>query len=162
MFYGREDLLERLDGLWSKSVASLVTCRGRRRIGKSTLIAEFARRSRVRYIKLEGLQPDPQMTNEKQLAAFCRQLEEQAQVSCGKVTNWFQAFAELETQQESVRLASENYNVVSDRYANQLALITDMLDATNMKLMAELGEVDAKINIALAFYKLKLVSGSGF
>ena len=96
MFYGRDDLLERLDGLWSKSVASLVTCRGRRRIGKSTLIAEFARRSRVRYIKLEGLQPDPQMTNEKQLAAFCRQLEEQAQVSCGKVTNWFQAFAELD------------------------------------------------------------------
>ncbi len=77
-------------------------------------------------------------------------------------TLYIQAFAELETQQESVRLASENYNVVSDRYANQLALITDMLDATNMKLMAELGEVDAKINIALAYYKLKLVSGSGF
>ena len=55
MFYGREDLLERLNGLWNKSVASLVTCRGRRRIGKSTLIAEFARRNRVRYIKLEGL-----------------------------------------------------------------------------------------------------------
>ncbi len=42
MFIGREDLLEKLKGLWQKNVPSLVTCRGRRRIGKSTLIREFA------------------------------------------------------------------------------------------------------------------------
>lgn len=29
-FYGREDILVDLEGLWGKSVASLVTCRGRR------------------------------------------------------------------------------------------------------------------------------------
>lgn len=96
MFYGREDLLERLNGLWNKSVASLVTCRGRRRIGKSTLIAEFARRSRVRYIKLEGLQPDGHMDNAAQLGAFCRQLAEQTGVDCGSVKNWFEAFARLD------------------------------------------------------------------
>lgn len=96
MFYGREDLLERLGGLWNKSVASLVTCRGRRRIGKSTLIDEFARRSRVRYVKLEGLQPDGHVDNAAQLAAFCRQLEEQTGVACGSVKNWFEAFARLD------------------------------------------------------------------
>ena len=41
MFYGRETELTALDELWEKSVASLVVCRGRRRIGKSTLIGEF-------------------------------------------------------------------------------------------------------------------------
>jgi len=32
-----------LEALCFKRVASLVTCRGRRRIGKSTLIEEFAK-----------------------------------------------------------------------------------------------------------------------
>ena len=53
-FYGREDLLVDLDALWGKGLASLVTCRGRRRIGKSTLIYKFAERSGARYIKIEG------------------------------------------------------------------------------------------------------------
>ena len=40
MFYGRKDILDDVAGLWEKRTASLVTCRGRRRIGKSTLIEE--------------------------------------------------------------------------------------------------------------------------
>ena len=54
MFIGREDLLEKLKGLWQKNVPSLVTCRGRRRIGKSTLIREFAARTANHFISLEG------------------------------------------------------------------------------------------------------------
>ena len=61
-FFGREAELAQLDGLWFKDTASLVTCRGRRRIGKSTLIEEFARRSGARFLKLEGLRPKPGMT----------------------------------------------------------------------------------------------------
>lgn len=96
MFVGRDDLIERLNGLWSKSVASLVTCRGRRRIGKSTLIAEFARRSRVRFIKLEGLQPDSKVDNAAQLDAFGRQLAEQTGLRREAPKNWFDAFAALD------------------------------------------------------------------
>ena len=44
-FFGRDELIESLKSLWSKRVPSLVTCRGRRRVGKSTLVAEFARRA---------------------------------------------------------------------------------------------------------------------
>lgn len=54
MFYGREDLLGPLGDLLKKRTASLVTCRGRRRIGKSTLVEEFARRNRLKFLKLEG------------------------------------------------------------------------------------------------------------
>ena len=32
-FFGREAELSQLEGLWEKRVPSLVTCRGRRRIG---------------------------------------------------------------------------------------------------------------------------------
>ena len=38
MFIGREKELELLDALWGRDAGVLVTCRGRRRIGKSTLI----------------------------------------------------------------------------------------------------------------------------
>ena len=40
-FFGRENLMRTLDELWGKSVPSFVTCRGRRRVGKSTLIEHF-------------------------------------------------------------------------------------------------------------------------
>ena len=51
MFYGRESQLADLLALWRKRVSSFVTCRGRRRIGKSTLIEVFADRSDARFIK---------------------------------------------------------------------------------------------------------------
>ena len=70
-----------------------------------------------------------------------------------------QTYDELETQQKSVELARENYHVVNDRYLNQLALVTDMLDASNMRLDAELAEADARINIAYAYYKMKYIAG---
>ena len=34
-----------------------------------------------------------------------------------------------------------------------------MIDASNIKLDAELSEVDARINIAYAYYKMKYVAG---
>ncbi len=75
-------------------------------------------------------------------------------------TSYQQAFVELDTQKKSVLLAQQNYQVVSDRYLNQLSLITDMVDASNIKLNAELLEVDARINIIYAYYKMKYVSGT--
>lgn len=70
MFIGRDDQLEQLKALCRKPVASLVTCRGRRRIGKSTLIEEFARRSHARFIKIEGVEPQSGVNNETQLKAL--------------------------------------------------------------------------------------------
>lgn len=74
-------------------------------------------------------------------------------------TYYQQAYVELETQRKSVELARQNYQVVNDRYLSQLALVTDMIDASNVKLNAELNEVDALIGIAWAYYRLKYVAG---
>ena len=71
-----------------------------------------------------------------------------------------QAFTELHTQQKSVELAKQNYEVVNNRYLNQLALITDMIDASNIKLNAELQEVNAQINIAYTYYNIQYVAGT--
>ena len=56
-FIGRKSYLEDLESLWRKRTSSLVACRGRRRIGKSTLFREFAKRTADVYIEIEGLAP---------------------------------------------------------------------------------------------------------
>ena len=70
-----------------------------------------------------------------------------------------QTYVELETQRKSVELAQQNYDVMNARYLSQLALVTDMVDASNLKLNAELNEVDARINIVYAYYRMKYVAG---
>jgi len=80
MFFGREDLIERLEGLFRKRTASLVTCRGRRRVGKSTLIERFAERAGARFIKIEGVKPQSRLDNAKELENFAAKLA--AQTRC--------------------------------------------------------------------------------
>ncbi|WP_018463618.1 TolC family protein [Segatella paludivivens] len=84
------------------------------------------------------------------------QLNNQVQAA---YTQYLESYTELETQEKNVELAQQNYKVINERYINQLVLITDMLDACNMKLDAELSEVDARINIAYAYYKMKYIAG---
>jgi len=95
MFYGREELLTDLDALWGKRVSSLVTCRGRRRIGKSTLIEQFAKRSEARFIKIEGLRPQKELSNEDELRAFARQLADQSSAERSLPDCWLTAFGRL-------------------------------------------------------------------
>ena len=70
MFVGREKELESLKALLRKETASLVACRGRRRIGKSTLFYEFARKNKCDFIVIEGLGPRKGQTNFDQLKNF--------------------------------------------------------------------------------------------
>lgn len=95
-FFGRMQLLTQLDELWGRQNAVLVTCRGRRRIGKSTLIERFAHISGAKFWSFEGLAPHPRMTNQDQVDAFVRRLEELSATKVGSCHNWFDAFRQLE------------------------------------------------------------------
>ena len=96
MFLGREEELCSFDRLWALPGASLAVCRGRRRVGKSSLVEEFARRSKVRFIKLEGIAPGDNVDNRTQLEAFARQLNEQCGCSFSVPASWYDAFALLD------------------------------------------------------------------
>ena len=96
MFVGRENELESLRLLLDKRTASLVACRGRRRIGKSTLIEEFARRNGCRFVSIDGLLPREGMTNQVQLDNFIEKLAAQTGVDGTKVSSWYEAFARLD------------------------------------------------------------------
>ena len=92
MFFGRGYYLDRLKNLLSKPIASVVTCRGRRRVGKSTLFEEFARRNGCRFIKIEGLAPKPDIKDRDQRAAFGSQLALQSDLPELVPDSWLKAF----------------------------------------------------------------------
>lgn len=95
----------------------------------------------------------------KQAAIEVRQAEQARNVTEENLRNdvqkayadYMQSYVELETSEKSLQLADENYERIHDRYMEQLVLVTDMLDAFNMKLDAELGvsAVNAEIQYRL-------------
>ena len=75
-------------------------------------------------------------------------------------TNLLTSYTEVKTQQKQVELANQNYSVVQNRYQNDLALLTDMVDASNMKLSAEMALINARISMLYNFYTLKYVTNT--
>ena len=74
-FVGRKIELNDLGLLLSKKSASLVVVRGRRRIGKSRLIEEFAKNKR--FIQFSGIPPTEDVTSQSQRDVFAKQLGQQ-------------------------------------------------------------------------------------
>ena len=75
-------------------------------------------------------------------------------------TNLLTSSVEVSTQEKQVELADQNYSVVKNRYDNDLALLTDMLDASNMKLSADMALVNARINMLYNYFKLKYITNT--
>lgn len=71
-----------------------------------------------------------------------------------------EAKKEFTTRQKSRELADDNYRIVEKKYLNQLALLTDMLDASTSKLTAELNQSNAGITIVYQWYKLQKAIGN--
>lgn len=101
-------------------------------------------------------------------AIATRQIEQQAETTRESVydrvheayMNLLTARSDLQTHRVSCRLAKENYDVIANRYSEGLALVTDMTDAANVRLDAELQLVNSQIAVANAFYQLKFIVGN--
>lgn len=70
------------------------------------------------------------------------------------------AGAELHTQEKSLELARRNYAVVSDRFDNGVALVTDLVDAANVRLSSEIGLENARTMLLFSYYRLKYVTNT--
>lgn len=73
-----------------------------------------------------------------------------------------QALQMIETEKKKVEMANENYQIVETRFNNDMALLTDMLDASSVKLESEIGLANANIKLEKAYYQLKYVTGTLF
>ena len=97
-FFGREQEIGDLMSLWGKRSGSLVTCRGRRRIGKSTLIEVFAQKSKARFIHIEGVRPRPEFSDTTELKTFAKELAAQTRADDSMPDNWLKAFIRLDRE----------------------------------------------------------------
>ena len=97
MFIGRDQELGQLHRLLKRGKPALVVCRGRRRIGKSTLIEEFGKAA-PRFYEFQGLPPRQGMTNAAQLDHFAAAMAAQFDLPRLKIENWADAFALLANQ----------------------------------------------------------------
>jgi len=90
LFLGRKAELERLSRLKRLKKAALVVIKGRRRVGKSTLVQEFAKNKK--FISISGLPPAQGMTQQMQRDEFADQLTSQASLPRVTFSTWSEAF----------------------------------------------------------------------
>ena len=92
-FIGRQPELKALSKLFKKNTASLVVVQGRRRIGKSRLIEEFAKTHT--FFQFSGLPPTKATTFQSQLNEFSRQLSVQTGLPEIYADDWSKLFTLL-------------------------------------------------------------------
>ncbi len=85
-FIAREYELARLNDLLTKKTASMVVINGRRRVGKSRLIEEFAKNKR--FLRFSGLAPEQGITAQDQRNEFALQLGQQTGLPRIQADDW--------------------------------------------------------------------------
>ena len=95
-FVGRTQELLALHQLFEKKTASLVVLQGRRRIGKSRLIKEFAKK--YKFLSFTGLPPTPNTTAQTEKAEFASQLAKAFDLPGVQSDNWSDLFSLLAKQ----------------------------------------------------------------
>ncbi len=92
-FVGREYELKRLRDLAQSKTACLVVLKGRRRVGKSRLVAEFGKGKR--FLSLSGIAPIKGVTAQDQRNDFAKQLAALLNIPIPSFTDWTDAFNDL-------------------------------------------------------------------
>lgn len=101
----------------------------------------------------------------KQNVLLIRNAEAQEQQNIRMAINtallkYKEAKERVESLKLSVKQAEENYRIMHNRYMNQLAILTDLLDADNLRLNAELQLTTARTQVVYSYYELQQAIGS--
>lgn len=101
-FVGRKSELESLSGLTQKKTSSLLVIRGRRRIGKSRLVKEFAKN--YRFLSFAGLAPTKKTTAQSQREVFAEQLASNLNLPKLQASDWSVLFSFLARETKNGRV----------------------------------------------------------
>ena len=139
-FIGRETEMSRLKGLLSKNSASLIVVRGRRRIGKSRLLAEFGKEMKSFFFS--GNPPVSKTTAQSQRDVFVHQLE-RVGVHGIKPDDWGNLFWHLSkhTQKGRVLIVFDEISWMGGKdphFLGQLKTAWDMYFSKNPHLIIAL------------------------
>ena len=114
-FVGRKRKLQMLRELFKKKSASLVVIRGRRRIGKSPLVQEFAQK--IPHYVFSGLLPTGDISAADQKQEFARQLQREMKIPLPRADDWGDLFWHLaqQTQKEKMVLVLDEISWMGRR-----------------------------------------------
>ncbi len=143
MFYGRNQEIRQLTDLTQKQTASLVAISGRRRIGKSTLVHEYANQF-SHFVEVAGLAPalESSITDRKlsQLQNFSAHIAKQFKSTRVSFENWTDAFDYLaeKSEKKSILIFLDEVSWMSDGdplWASKLKNAWDLKFKKNPKLI---------------------------
>jgi len=127
-FVGRTNELESLADLTQKRSASLVVVKGRRRIGKSRLIEEFARD--IRFLRFAGLPPTDKTSTHSQMDEFSKQLSVNLGAPRMIANDWSELFLFLarETRQGRVVILLDEISWMGSKDPDFLGKLKNVWD----------------------------------
>ena len=137
-FIGRKTELQELRNWQQKKVASLVVIQGRRRVGKSTLVEEFAKNQR--FYCITGIAPTKETTAQMQRDEFARQLSEKFNMPKFSMDDWsglFVLFAQHTAKGKIVILLDEIswMGSLDENFLGKLKTVWDEQFKKNSELM---------------------------
>jgi len=137
-FIGRKQELLELKHVYEGRTASLVVIKGRRRIGKSRLIAEFA--SQYKFYPFMGLAPRKGQTAQDQRNEFIRQFIAHFGFYVSHEEDWGNLFSLLakQTQKGSIIILFDEISWMASNdldFLGKLKIIWDLEFSKNNKLM---------------------------
>ncbi len=147
-FIGRKPEMARLKGLLDKRTSSLIVVRGRRRIGKSRLLAEFGKEMKSFFFS--GIPPLPKTNAQIQRDEFSRQMERNG-LPAAKADDWGNLFWALSkyTENEQVLIVFDEISWMGGKdptFLGKLKTAWDMYFSKNPNLvMALCGSISSWI-----------------
>jgi uncharacterized protein len=137
-FIGRKRELHLLNQLLLKKSASLIVIRGRRRIGKSRLVQEFA--SKITHYNFSGLPPTVDSSAHDQREEFARQLQRELKIPLPRADDWGDLFWHLaqHTQKGKIVIILDEISWMGFKDPNflgKLKIAWDLYFKTNPQLI---------------------------
>jgi AAA+ ATPase superfamily predicted ATPase len=138
MFVGREEEMKILKERMDRTAASFVAIKGRRRIGKSRLIAEFSEYFEKKFL-FSGIPPTPGVTIESQQEEFIQQMVNQGLPNI-KANDWSEIFFTLskEAQKGPVLIALDEISWMGSKdplFLGKLKIAWDLYFEKNSQLI---------------------------
>lgn len=140
LFLGRRSELALLEEIYSRPHFGLITVQGRRRIGKSTLIHFFAKRSQRKIYEFQGLAPREGQSNKEQLEHFGKILARYLGIQSIRFSDWSEALGQLTrlAEKEKIIVLFETKCMVGGKdpdFPGKLKNVCDQMNRENANIL---------------------------